>query len=291
MRDCNAVVNLLGRDHETGHYGFRDVHVHGASLVARCAADAGAARLVHLSCMGASHGAASARLRAHAEGEAAVRAAFPGATILRPAPVFGPEDGLLNAWARAARALPVVPLIDGGAARLAPVEARDVAQAVAGALRADASAGATYHLAGPDEFTAAQLVALVFRTMRERPRVAAVPAWAARLAAAPRDLLQTLVPFPLPVPLGGMFTRSGVDEFAAGADYTLPVGAPCGLAALGVASPRRLAGLNIDYLRAYRAGGYDFGHTAGEEEEEEGAAAPAPAGSAAAAAARGRLPS
>ena len=50
--------------------------------------------------------------RTKGEGEAAVRAAFPDATILRPSIVFGPEDEFVNRFAGDdRRASPVVPVL------------------------------------------------------------------------------------------------------------------------------------------------------------------------------------
>jgi NADH dehydrogenase (ubiquinone) 1 alpha subcomplex subunit 9 len=259
LSGCNAVVNLLGRDFETGRYSFSDVNVEAAGRVARAAAAAGVKRLVHFSALGAAADAPSALLRSKAAGEDAVRAAFPTATVVRPAPMFGQEDRLLRSWAACAKVLPFIPLIDGGRTRMAPVDVRDVASAVAAALARDDAAGVTYTLAGPQVFTVAELVALVFSTTRMRPRTLSVPAALATLAATPRDLLQTLVPFPVPVLPAAMYTRDGVAAMAA--DYVPPPGAP-GLAELGV-SAHKLEGLTIDYLRSFRAGGYEHGETAG----------------------------
>lgn len=199
MTDCNVVVNLVGRDYETGRYTFDDVHRGFPSRLAALASDAGVTRLIHFSSVGAAHDAVAAKLRSQAEGEDAVRAAFPTATLVRPSPVFGSEDRLLRAWAAVSKLLPFVPLIDGGRTRMAPVEARDVAAAVVAILKDDATAGQTFSLGGPDVFTVAELIGIVFATIRESPSTLSVPARLARLAATPRDVLQTYLPFPVPV--------------------------------------------------------------------------------------------
>ena len=255
------VVNLLGREFETGHYSFADVNVDAARRVAQVAADAGVTRLLHFSALGASLDAPSANLRTKAAGEAAVAAAFPGATLFRPAPMFGTEDRLLRTWAACSKVLPFVPLIDGGATRMAPVDVRDVAAAVKAVILDDATAGRTFTLAGPEVFTVAQLVDMVFTTIREPARTLPVPAALAALAAKPREMLQSVVPFPVPVLPAAMYTSDGVA--AMGVDYVMPPGA-AGFEELQIA-PRKLEGINIDYLRAFRAGGYAFGELAGRE--------------------------
>jgi NADH dehydrogenase (ubiquinone) 1 alpha subcomplex subunit 9 len=73
------------------------VHVAGAAGIAKVAADNGVTRFVHVSHLNASHESPSEFYRTKAAGEEAVQAAFPDATIIRPAAMFGHEDRLLNA--------------------------------------------------------------------------------------------------------------------------------------------------------------------------------------------------
>ena len=63
----------------------------------------GASAFVHVSAIGADPNSESAYGRSKGQGEAAVRAAFPTATIIRPSLVFGPEDQLTNRFAAMAR--------------------------------------------------------------------------------------------------------------------------------------------------------------------------------------------
>jgi uncharacterized protein YbjT (DUF2867 family) len=65
-----------------------------------------------------------------AEGELAVRAEAPGATIVRPANMFGSEDRFFNLFAFMHFHLPRVPVVDGGHARVQPVSVQDVARAI-----------------------------------------------------------------------------------------------------------------------------------------------------------------
>ena len=67
--------------------------------MARAAAAAGARHLVHFSALGADAGGAAAYARSKAAGEAVTLEAFPGASILRPSVVFGPEDDFFNRFA------------------------------------------------------------------------------------------------------------------------------------------------------------------------------------------------
>ena len=81
---ADLVINLIGLLYEKGDQTFEGVHVEGAACIARAAAECGAKRLVHLSALGADAAAGPAYARTKGRGEAAVREAFPGATIFRP---------------------------------------------------------------------------------------------------------------------------------------------------------------------------------------------------------------
>lgn len=78
------------------NFNFKAVHVDGAETVAKVAAAAGVPRLVHVSHLNAASHSTSKFYQSKAEGEEKVRAAFPGATIVRPAAMYGYEDRLLN---------------------------------------------------------------------------------------------------------------------------------------------------------------------------------------------------
>ena len=79
---------------------FQRMHGEGAARIARLAASAGVARLVHVSAIGADPASPSAYGRSKAAGEAGVREAMPSATILRPSVVFGLEDKFFNLFGR-----------------------------------------------------------------------------------------------------------------------------------------------------------------------------------------------
>ena len=118
---ADAVVNLVGILYESGRQTFEAVHHQGARTVAEAAAKAGVVRLVQISAIGADPASPSLYARTKAAGEAAVRGAFPAATLLRPSLVFGPEDGFFNRFAGLARVMPALPLFGGGKTRFQPV--------------------------------------------------------------------------------------------------------------------------------------------------------------------------
>ena len=233
---AEAVINLVG----ILKGDFRKAHVDGAANVARAAAAAGARALVHVSAIGADPDSPSAYGRSKGEGEAAVRAAFPGATILRPSIVFGAEDDFSNKFARMARWLPILPVIRGGW-RLQPVHVADLGRAIAmAALDSPAFGGKTYAIAGPN-----------VTTMRDFNR------WVARTAGHPRGQ------FDLPDPIARLMARVG--SFLPGAPITWDqwlmlqsdnVADPAlpGLEAFGI-RPTPLAAVAEQWLTLYRRHG------------------------------------
>lgn len=174
----DAVINLVG----ILKGDFQAVHVDGARNVAEAARDAGVGALVQVSAIGADATAESAYARSKGEGEAAVRAAFPPATIVRPSIIFGPEDRFVNRFASLARA-PVLPVIRGGV-KFQPVFVNDVAAAIAkAALEPRTYGGRTFELGGPETISMAGLNRWVARAIGRDPLVVEVPDAAARLMA------------------------------------------------------------------------------------------------------------
>ncbi len=169
VQGARAVVNLVGILYEKGGRDFATIHTRGAHGIATAAAETGVRRLVHVSAIGADlHGEAE-YARSKGAGEAAVKTAFPAATILRPSVVFGPEDDFFNRFAAMARLSPALPLIGGGETKFQPVYVGDVADAIAKCLVDPATAGQTYELGGPRVYTFKALMELVLAQIgRER---------------------------------------------------------------------------------------------------------------------------
>lgn len=157
VKGADAVVNLVG----VLSGDFQGVHVEGARNVAEASASAGATSLAHVSAIGADPDGESEYFRTKGEGEAAVRAAFPAATVMRPSLVFGREDNFVNRFAKLARLAPVLPVVRG-AMKLQPVYAGDAGRAVtAAALDPRAHGGKVYELGGPQVMTMRELMAFV----------------------------------------------------------------------------------------------------------------------------------
>jgi len=175
---ATAVVNLVG----ILKGKFEAIHVEGARNAAEAAAHAGASAFVQVSAIGADAASPSAYGRSKAEGEAAVRASFPTATIIRPSLVFGREDQLTNRFAQMAR-LPFLPVIAGGT-KFQPVYVADLAQAIAAAaLDPLTHAGRNYEIGGPEVMTMRTLNERIAALAGQSPAIAPVPNFVAELMA------------------------------------------------------------------------------------------------------------
>jgi uncharacterized protein YbjT (DUF2867 family) len=241
LAGSDAVVNCVGILAERGRQTFERVHHLGPARLARLAREAGVGRLVHISAIGADLRSSSAYARTKAQGEAAVRDAFPTATILRPSVVFGPEDQFFNRFATIAMISPALPLIGGGHTRFQPVYVGDVADAVLTCLEDPATAGRTYELGGPKIYTFRQLLELLLGEIRRKRLLVGLPFGAAQFQAR----LMSLLPSP-PLTIDQIELLRQDNVVSSGA---------LTLATLGI-TPTAVEAILPSYLDRFRRGGW-----------------------------------
>ncbi|MEY8842632.1 complex I NDUFA9 subunit family protein [Cribrihabitans sp. XS_ASV171] len=174
LKGADGVVNATSLYVERGELTYRSVHVDAAARLARLTHAAGVNRYLQLSGIGADPEAGASYIRARGQGEAAVRAEHPDATIIRSAVMFGDDEGLLATIRDVLRRLPVYPLFGAGETRLQPVCVQDVAEAIAQLLEPEAPAP-LYELAGADIVTYRDLVEHVGENSPARARPVPVP--------------------------------------------------------------------------------------------------------------------
>ncbi len=196
---ADAVVNLVGR--LAGNAAaFQKLHVDGAANLAKLASDAGVRHFAHISALGADASSPSNYARTKAEGEAAVRSAFPGAVILRPSVIIGPEDKFFNLFAGLARFTWFLPVLGGpaiptlkffhdgaplvidffgnGGARFQPVYVGDVADCIVAALAGgEGVRGKTFELGGPRAYSAKEIMELMLAHTGRRRILFPAPYW------------------------------------------------------------------------------------------------------------------
>lgn len=256
VEGSDLVINLVGADAETWNYSFEDVHVKAVETLAKVSKSMGVQRFVHFSALGASKDASSRRLRTKAMGEEVVQGEIGNiATVFKPAPISGPEDRLFQKLRFQIKKMPFVPLVNGGKQKVQPIWIRDVALAVSNALQTYDSVGKTYHLAGPDVYSMAELADFSFKTIRESPNTMSIPLSVAKMMTGPGDWLSTRTPVRLR--FGGM-SQDAVEETVMDLTYD-SVNATLKASDLDVIAHKVTEGIPIEFLRHYRAGGYDMG--------------------------------
>jgi uncharacterized protein YbjT (DUF2867 family) len=175
----DAVVNAVSLYVEHGAATFQSVHVEGARRVAAQAQRAGVARFIHISGIGADAASPSLYIRSRGEGEAAVRAAFPAAIIVRPAVMFAEDDAFLTTIVGLLGRLPAYPMFGSGQTRLQPVHVEDVAEAITRILQRSETEPITFECGGPRVYSYEELLRTVAREAGLRTMLfpIAFPAW------------------------------------------------------------------------------------------------------------------
>ncbi|MGE5612350.1 MAG: complex I NDUFA9 subunit family protein [Bacillota bacterium] len=164
LRDCTAVIHLVGIIREQPHQGitFERIHYQGTQAVVDAARQVGVRRYVHMSALGTRPDAVSQYHKTKYIAEKYVRGSGLDWTIFRPSLIhgFGGELMQMEAmWARKKSPPPVyfmpfMPYFSGKhAERIQPVYVKDVARAFVDALEKPQTIGQVYPLGGPDTMT------------------------------------------------------------------------------------------------------------------------------------------
>lgn len=236
MQGADAAVYLVGTFSGEVEALQRD----GAGLAAQAAKDAGAQAFVYVSAIGANAESDSRYARSKAEGEQAVFAAFPQASVLRPSVLFGQDDNFINLFAKLIAAFPVLPVF-GPEAKLQPLFVDDAARAVVEAL-ADSAAhgGRIFEIAGPEVLTMGRINRMIAEAQGRKRAFAELPDWFSRTFAAATGWLP-----------GAPLSLEQWTLLEAG---SVPSGAFPGLKALGI-TPRPLELFLDRWMLRYRAHG------------------------------------
>ena len=240
---ADAAINLVGILFETGGRKFQTLHVEGARNIAEAATKAGVQQLVHVSAIGADVDSEALYARTKGEGEAAVRAAFPNAIVVRPSVIFGSDDNFLNRFAGMAARLPVMPLV-AGETRMQPVHVTDVAEAISRLTTDNRFAGETFELGGPAVWTMKDIISYVLEETRRDRLVLPLPSLAARAIAS-------FAQIPAAIGLTPLLTVDQVKLLST--DNVVAEGAK-GFADLGI-TPTGMKAVAEGYLWRYRDGG------------------------------------
>jgi len=180
MKYSDVVVNCIGREYETRNFKFKDVNVTGPATLARIAKEMGVKRFIHISSINASDKpewlfmpGGSNWLKTKREGERAVLAEFPDATIIRATEMYGHGDHLVcyyNAWLRRAHRAKYIAMWKKGFDSVrAPLWNQDLTSGIMAALADDGSKGEIFEAMGPEHFLQAHLIDWMHEVMHKDP--------------------------------------------------------------------------------------------------------------------------
>ncbi|KAI1165291.1 hypothetical protein F5B18DRAFT_611396 [Nemania serpens] len=171
VRHSDVVYNLVGRNYPTKNFSLEDVHVEGTERIAEAVAKYDVDRYIHVSSYNADPSSPASFFATKGRGEQAARSIFPETTIVRPAPLFGFEDNLLLRLAGVTNLFTSNNMEE----RYWPVHSIDVGQALELMLYDDTTAGQTYELYGPKNYSTAEIAEMVDREIFKKRRHINVP--------------------------------------------------------------------------------------------------------------------
>lgn len=171
VRHSDIVYNLVGRDYPTKNFTLEDVHVEGTERIVEATAKYDVDRYIHVSSHSANPNSPSEFYATKGRGEQVARSIFPEATLVRPAPIFGFEDRLLLKLASVLNFVTANNMQE----RFRPVHSIDVGTALEKMLYDDTTAGQTYELYGPKEYSLAEIAAMVDKEIFKPRRHLNVP--------------------------------------------------------------------------------------------------------------------
>lgn len=166
VRHSDMVFNLTGRDYPTKNFDLEDVHVEGTHRIASAVAKYDVDRFIHVSSHSVHPEHPSEFFKTKYYSERIAREIFPETTVVRPAPMFGFEDRLLHRLAGATNILTANHMAE----RFFPVHVIDVGEALEKIGYDDSTAGETFELYGPKEYSMKEISELVDREIVKKRR-------------------------------------------------------------------------------------------------------------------------
>ena len=182
IRECDAIVNLVGIKRERGNQSFQSVHVEITRRLIETAHRCGIKRFIHISVVASRP---DPRLPYHHTkwlAEEMVRESGLDYTILRPAVIYGRGDDMISHLVKMIRFFPVFPVVGRGNSILQPVDVRDVASSVVAALEKPITIGKSYDVVGPERIPLKEVVRRVAQATSLNLYVIPTPVWFQRLA-------------------------------------------------------------------------------------------------------------
>ena len=199
MKNCDAVIHLVGIIVETGKATFERVHHQGTRNVVEAGKRNKISRFIQMSALGVRADGVSAYQTTKWEAEEAVRQSGLPFCILRPSLIFGPGSGFVREMLGIMRKAPLFrPVPGSGKWLFRPIFVGDVAECFAQALANQAVTGKTVELGGTEELSLNEILSEIAQCAGIRKPAIHIPLFAMYAGAA---VAQTFLPHP-PVTIG-----------------------------------------------------------------------------------------
>ncbi|HSV17228.1 MAG TPA: SDR family oxidoreductase [Casimicrobiaceae bacterium] len=193
LHGIDAVVNTVGILRERGRATFARLHVEAPVALFTACAQAGIARVLQLSALGADAHAASDYHRSKRAADDALLARIPGAVCAQPSLVYGEGGASARLFTRLA-SLPLVPLPGAGTQQVQPIHLDDLVAVLCALVERPLGPGGKIALVGPTPLTLRELLAELRGGLALPPaRFVPIPRPLIALAARAGDVMPGLL--------------------------------------------------------------------------------------------------
>jgi uncharacterized protein YbjT (DUF2867 family) len=189
LKDCRALINLIGILNEKGSDGkeFHQIHVGITRAALNACENANIPRLLQMSALNAHADGPSHYLRSKGKAENYLKT-FSGSrvnyTIFKPSVIFGKGDSFLNRFANLLKITPGVFPLACAKARFAPVYVGDVVKQMVASIDDKTTHNQSYEMCGPNIYSLKELVQYTANVCGYKRTVLGLPMFLSRLQAA-----------------------------------------------------------------------------------------------------------
>jgi len=169
---------------------FERVDFGGTVALLDAAKQVGVKHFVYISGAAADENATHPGFRAKGRAERAIRESGLAYTIFRPSLVYGPEDKVMNGFAKLLRFSPVFGVPGTGRQKVQPVLVDDLAASVAMAITGKGRNG-TFEIGGPDLMTFDEMIRILMDVTGHRRLILHIPEGLMRAGASVLEKLPT----------------------------------------------------------------------------------------------------
>jgi nucleoside-diphosphate-sugar epimerase len=191
LKDCDAVINLVGILNESGTNGkiFRQVHVTLTQNIINACEQLGIKRLLQMSALNAEPDAPSHYLCTKGEAENIAHSSDTvKTTSFRPSVIFGPGDKFFNRFALLLKCIPLIFPLACAKSKFAPVFVGDLTKAMILTLNDSDYYGKRLDICGSKHYTLQELVEYTCKCINSRHTVIPLTDLLSRIQASLFDM-------------------------------------------------------------------------------------------------------